>query len=106
MDAPNKELKPCISACLPNSQISYFATVEPCDFPSIIVRIEACISIFSGLWQGTGYARLKPCTSDEEFAFRNLDPEEDDLKEEIEELDGFREYSRENRTDNLTFGDY
>lgn len=49
---------------------------------------------------------LRPRNNDEEFAFRNLDPEVEDLEEEIEELDGFREFTRENRTDHLTFGEY
>lgn len=38
--------------------------------------------------------------------FKVVSPEEDDVLDEANELDAFREYQRESRGDNLTFGDY
>lgn len=38
--------------------------------------------------------------------FKIVEPEVDDIQEEVERLDSFREYLRDERGDSLTFGDY
>ncbi len=38
--------------------------------------------------------------------FKIMPPEEDDISEEINSLEGFRDFIREAKGDSLTFGDY
>jgi hypothetical protein len=38
--------------------------------------------------------------------FQVIDPEDDDVREEIERLAAFHDYLKEKQGDNLTFGDY
>lgn len=38
--------------------------------------------------------------------FKIVDPELDDIDEEVGQLDSFREHLRDQRGDSLTFGDY
>ena len=38
--------------------------------------------------------------------FQLINPEEEDITDEIRQMPAFREYEREHRGDSLTFGDY